>query len=398
MSKGYSEDKRVVVTLDAGGTTLVFGAIRGNKNFIKPIKLDAPQKEGDEVEVPVKRWLDVIGAGFELAVSKLEAKKVQPVAISFAFPGPADYPNGIIGPGYLPNFPSFRGGVALGPFLNRKFGIPVYINNDADLYTYGEALAGALPEVNARLEAAGSPKRYKNLLGYTFGTGFGFGFAVNGELHIGDNSCVETYCLRHKKYTDYTIIEDGVSIRAVKRVFGELSGKPGHRFNPYQIYQIAEGERLVGSNEKEQEHNRRAAIGAFETLGEVAGDGMAAAVTMIDGLIVIGGGLTGAKKYIIPGILREMNSKIATLGGDTLDRVQMKVYNLEDEAEFARFAKGATQRFHIYGTDENIKENYVTINPEKSIGITFSKLGASHAVALGAYAFALKKLDTPAGK
>ena len=73
-------------------------------------------------------------------------KIVGNVAISFAFPGPADYPNGIIG-GYLPNFPSFREGVALGPFLQEKFGVPVFINNDGDLFAYGEALGGTLPEV-----------------------------------------------------------------------------------------------------------------------------------------------------------------------------------------------------------------------------------------------------------
>ena len=38
----------------------------------------------------------------------------EPVAISFAFPGPADYEHGVIGD--LPNFPAFCGGVALGPF------------------------------------------------------------------------------------------------------------------------------------------------------------------------------------------------------------------------------------------------------------------------------------------
>ena len=74
------------------------------------------------------------------------------------------------------------------------FGIPVFINNDGDLFAYGEALGGALPEVNARPEKAGSAKRYKNLLGYTFGTGFGVGMVVNGELNRGDNSCVETFC------------------------------------------------------------------------------------------------------------------------------------------------------------------------------------------------------------
>ena len=82
----------------------------------------------------------------------------KPVAISFAFPGPADYPNGIIG-GYLPNLPSLRDGVALGPFLEEKFGVPVFINNDGDLYAYGEALGGVLPQVNAKLEYLGSSKR-----------------------------------------------------------------------------------------------------------------------------------------------------------------------------------------------------------------------------------------------
>ena len=49
----------------------------------------------------------------------------------------ADYAHGIIGD--LPNFPGFRGGVALGPYLEHVFGIPVFINNDGNLFAYGEA-------------------------------------------------------------------------------------------------------------------------------------------------------------------------------------------------------------------------------------------------------------------
>jgi len=58
-----------------------------------------------------------------------------------------------------------RGGVALGPMLEERFGIPTFINNDGDLFVYGEAIAGFLPYVNGLLEKAGSPKRYKNLFG-----------------------------------------------------------------------------------------------------------------------------------------------------------------------------------------------------------------------------------------
>jgi glucokinase len=102
-----------------------------------------------------------------------------PVAISFAFPAPSDYPNGIIGD--LHNLPGFRGGVALGPMLEEKFGIPAFINNDGDLFVYGEAIGGFLPHVNAMLEKAGSPKRYHNLFGITLGTGFGGGIVRKGR-------------------------------------------------------------------------------------------------------------------------------------------------------------------------------------------------------------------------
>ncbi len=131
----YREDNRTVVTLDAGGTNFVFGAIRANKFIVDPITMPS---HADDLD----RCLATKVEGFDRVKAQHDAK---PSAISFAFPGPADYPNGIIG-GHLPNFPSFRDGVALGPFLEDKFGIPVYINNDADLYAYGEALAGALPD------------------------------------------------------------------------------------------------------------------------------------------------------------------------------------------------------------------------------------------------------------
>ncbi len=65
------------------------------------------------------------------------------MAISFAFPGPADYIHGIIGD--LPNFPAFRGGIALGPYLEERFGMPVFINNDGNLFAYGEAIAEHSP-------------------------------------------------------------------------------------------------------------------------------------------------------------------------------------------------------------------------------------------------------------
>ena len=363
----YKKDNRIVATLDAGGTNFVFGAMKAGEFIIDPVSVPA---QSHDLDLCLQNMVN----GFQQVFEKLDEK---PVAISFAFPGPADYPNGIIG-GYLPNFPSFRDGVALGAFLESKFGVPVFINNDGDLFAYGEALCGMLPEINCRLKELGSTKQYKNLIGYTLGTGFGIGVVIDNNLNRGDNSCVETFCLRHRDMPD-VIVEDGVAIRAVCRVYGEQSGNPDHGLTPKDICEIADGTR---------EGDQVAAKEAFASLGRVAGAAISTAVTIIDGLVVIGGGVSAASRWIMPALLEEMRSKLRTLGGDEVNLVQMKVYDLENDDEFALFAKGETKKVKVYGEDR-----YVDYDCQKRVGITISKLGASKAVSVGAYAFALSELD-----
>lgn len=363
----YKTDKRTVITLDAGGTNFVFSAMQGYDFVVEPITY--PSNAHD-----LKLCLDTMVRGFREVIAKLDEK---PVAISFAFPGPADYRAGIIG-GYLPNFPCFRDGVALGPFLRDTFGLPVYINNDGDLFAYGEATGGVLPEINRRIAEMGGTRQYTNLLGYTFGTGLGIGSVINGQLNLGNNSCIETFCLRHKRQPDI-IAEEGASIRSIRRDYGALAGEPDHSLTPYDIYLIAEGER---------EGNREVAVEAFRRFGEVAGDAFATAVTLTDSLVVVGGGLTGAMKYIKPAILAEMRSTLRTVSDETVSRVQMRVFDLDDELEFAKFVVGDPHPIQVYGTDQT-----TVYDPMKRTGLVVSRLGASKAISIGAYVFALASLD-----
>jgi hypothetical protein len=114
---------------------------------------------------------------------------------------------------------------------------------------------------------------------------------------------------------------------------------------------------------------------------------MATAATLMDGVIVIGGGLAGASKYFMPALLEEMRAKIKTMSGDTLNRVQMNVYNLDNDAEFEKLAKGNSTKIKVYGTDRE-----VVYDPEKRIGVTISDIGASNAVSLGAYLYAIDNI------
>lgn len=363
----YKFDKRIVITLDAGGTNFVFGAMQSNDFIVDPITVPSNAQDLD-------LCLKTMVKGFKQIIAKLDQP---PVAISFAFPGPADYPNGIIG-GHLPNFPSFRNGVALGPFLEDKFGIPVYINNDGDFFAFGEAIGGILPEINSKLAELGSTKRYNNLLGYTFGTGFGIGMVIDNHLNRGNNSCVETFCLRHKNHPE-VMVEEGVAIRAIKRVYAELSGDIKHEYTPKDICDIAEGIKPG---------NKEAAIKAFEEFGEVAGDAIATAITLTDSLVVIGGGLCGAKKFFMPALMNQLKGLLHTIKGEDINRLQMKAFNLDDDDEFAQFAHGAARPIKVYGTDKT-----VIYDPMKATGVAISKLGASKAISIGAYSFALAMLD-----
>ena len=350
----YENDKRTVMTLDAGGTNFVFSAIKGCKTVVPPVRLDAVT---DNVDL----CLAVLVNGFRQVESMLEEK---PVAISFAFPGPADYEAGIIGD--LPNFPCFRGGVAMGPYLAEEFNLPVFINNDGNLFAYGEALAGILPEMNARLEAADSTMRYKNLIGLTLGTGFGAGVVIDGVLLKGDNGCGgDVWLMRNVHYPE-KIAEESVSIRAVKRVYREQSGL--EEDSPKKIFEIAEGLRAG---------DRQAALKAFSEMGVAIADALAHVLDIVDGLVVIGGGVSGAYKYIIPSVIEALKGWL-----------QMDVLDLTTDAGMTAFLEDASVEIPVPGSKQ-----FVRYRKEKKTGIAVTHIGTSEAVSLGAYTYALSQID-----
>jgi len=363
-----ASDPRIVLSLDAGGTSFRFSARRGRERITELVTLPS---EGDDLA----RCLAALVEGF----TRVRALCPEPpVAISFAFPGPADYPAGIIGD--LTNLPAFRGGVALGPMLEAKFGLPVFINNDGDLFAYGEATAGFLPWVNDRLAQVGSPRRFQNLVGVTLGTGFGGGIVRRGELLTGDNSMAAEICMLRNKRDPQWSAEEGASIRAVRRAYAEGAGISfADATNPREIEEIALGQRPG---------DRAAAAESYRRIGEVVGDALAHALTLIDGLAVIGGGLSAAAPLFLPALLAELNGTYATPDGGIRRRLVQQAFNLEDSGQLAAFVRGATREIAVPGTDHRI-----AYDPLARIGVGISRLGTSEAIALGAHAFALQQLD-----
>jgi glucokinase len=362
-------DERVVLTLDAGGTNFIFHAFRQGKPMGEGIRKDAYANH-------LERCLSSIKEGFH---EILKVVGERPVAISFAFPGPADYSRGIIDNSN--NLPAFKGGVPLKDILEEEFGIPVFINNDGDLFAYGEALGGILPEINARLEASGSPKRYRNLVGFTLGTGFGGGFVSDGRLITGDNVTAAEVWLFSNRYHPMVNTEEVVSIRSVQRFYAAEAGLPDpYALEPREITEIARGEK---------EGDRFAAMTAYKLMGQALGDAVANVLTFTDGIAVIGGGITGASDLYMPAVMNELNARFDPDNEASMPRLVQKVFNLDNEQDRDAFYRDNSRSLTVPGTGRTI-----SYDPLPRLAIATSTRGASVSISLGAYAFALQHIDS----
>lgn len=346
-------DQPLVLTLDAGGTNFSFAALRGGQRVAEPVVLPAEAHDLD-------RSLANLFEGFQRVA---EDAGGQAQAISFAFPGPADYAAGVT---YnVGNLPAYAGGVPLASILQERFDVPVWINNDGDLFALGEASFGRLSEINRRLEKEGSERRYRNLIGLTLGTGFGGGVVIDGRLLRGDTGVSgEVWLLRHGLRPGMNV-EEGISIRAVTGGYGRVANDPqASERTPHDIARIAEGE-LDGDGD--------AARAAYAEFGSVLGDAIANLVTVLDGAVVLGGGLSKAHSLFMPALV-EMT--VANFSAECDQRrLEQCIYNLECHRQAEAF---------FCPTDDD--------PATRRIPIAVSQLGANEAVSRGAYAVAVQAL------
>ncbi|MFK5856935.1 MAG: ROK family protein [Bacteroidota bacterium] len=361
------EANTTILTLDAGGTNLVFNAIDARNNICATTSIPAKSKDLDD-------FLKKLLSGFSI-INEQSGNIAK--AISFCFPGPADYEAGIIGD--LENLPFFKGGVPLKHMLENEFKIPVFINNDGDLFTLGEAIAGLLPKINTHLINNGNKKKYRNLLGITLGTGTGGGIVIDGKLLIGDNSAGGEIN-RSTNFLNCAIsIEETLSIRGIKHLYceeAEIDLK--HCPEPLEIYEIGI---------KQKEGNTKAAIAVWETFGIVLGQAIANAITLIDGLIVLGGGLAGAHPLFLPKAIEVMNGKFVTNNNQSVQRLETFAYNFENP----KCLKDFLVKDEIQISIPNSKDT-VSYSSVKKIGVGVTTLGTSHAVAVGAYSYAISRI------
>jgi glucokinase len=145
---------RLVLGVDVGGTKVAVGAVRGAEvtdHLQHPTVLSSTSALLDGLEATVRDLIALAGEA--------------PAAIGVGVPSQIDYSTGTVETSV--NIP--LAGVPLRDELGRRFGVPVFVDNDANVAALGEAQLVPC----------------KNLVMLTLGTGVGGGVIVAGRIFRG---------------------------------------------------------------------------------------------------------------------------------------------------------------------------------------------------------------------
>ncbi len=149
------------IGIDIGGTKTAVLLINGNGKVI--------ERTQTATEIGKDAWKTSVVGMKEKIKQLLKLEKVESIGISCG--GPLDSRKGLIlSPPNLPGWDE----IPITDIFQTEFGIPAYLQNDAN--------AGALAEWKF-----GAGKGYNNVIFLTFGTGLGAGIIVNGKLLSGTN-------------------------------------------------------------------------------------------------------------------------------------------------------------------------------------------------------------------
>jgi len=148
--------------IDLGGTNIQAGVIGSDNQLIATDRLKTKADGGQDAVV--QRIVKVVDSVLDKA--KVKVKDV--AGLGIGAPGAVNHKKGIVINAVNLRWVDFP----LGKQLEKELGIPIVVDNDVNVGTWGEYMAGA-------------GKDHDELLGIFVGTGIGGGLVLNGDLYHG---------------------------------------------------------------------------------------------------------------------------------------------------------------------------------------------------------------------
>lgn len=259
--------------MDIGGTRTTVALFNDDLELVERCRLveTSALSSGDEL---VSELLASVHAG--LAVHG--GRRSDLAGIGIGAPGPLDLETGTVLE--TPNLPILNH-FPLRKRMGAASGLPVWVDNDANIFTLGEALKGAA-------------QGYPYVLGVTLGTGFGWGIVLDGKVYHGATGTAAEYGLTPWR-RDGRTWEDDVSIQGLMSLY---NGRGGDASSPREVAdQAGRGNQL--------------ALEAWREYGRVLGFALTHGVNLLDPhIIVVGGAMVGAWDYFSPTMDETLRSHI----------------------------------------------------------------------------------------
>ena len=211
------------IGVDVGGTKITAGLVKDGEILVS-----------NTFPTPSFGTLEEVVQTILAAIQKVLNKEV--AGIGIGVPGLIDTKKGIVHD--VQNISSFKS-VPLTSMVENTFGLPVFLNNDANCFALGT-------------KNFGLGKKFNNLVGLTLGTGLGGGLVINGRLHEGvgcgagefgylpyQDGILEHYCSGQFFQRQYNITGKDANDLAVKG--DERALQMFHRFG----YHLGEAIKII---------------------------------------------------------------------------------------------------------------------------------------------------------
>jgi len=233
-----------ILGVDLGGTNIRVGQVE-NDTLKQIVSTPINNKEIEE---------DVLNSLYGLIDQVVNSSTK---GIGIGVPSVVDTKKGIVYD--VQNIPSWKE-VHLKELLEKKYGIPVYVNNDANCFAVGEKYFG-------------KGKEYEDLVGLIIGTGLGAGLILNNKLYSGRNCGAGEFGMVPYLGQNYEYYCSG-------QFFGHISNLTG-----------AEASKKAAAGDKE-------ALALFERLGEHIGEAIKVILYTTDPeAIILGGSVSKSFKF-----------------------------------------------------------------------------------------------------
>ncbi|MDD5793906.1 ROK family protein [Clostridium sp. HCP1S3_B4] len=280
--------KKYVIGVDLGGTKISTAVSTLDGEILKQTVVATKAEEGEE---PVLSR--IIGTISEVLVGA-DISKDEVEAIGIGSPGPLDAKKGVIIT--TPNLP-FKNYNVVQP-IKDKFGIPVYLDNDANVAAIGEYMFGA-------------GKGTKNIVYFTVSTGVGGGAVLNGQAYRGNTS--NALEIGHMTVDAHGPRCNCGNIGCLEAISsGTAIGKKGREAAATKVETSLKNYDNITSYEvfKEAKNGDAVAKEIVDNAMNYLGIGVANAITIFDPeMVIIGGGVSKVGDILFDTVRKVVNKR-----------------------------------------------------------------------------------------